>query len=150
MDINLKNVFFWAVMVVTALLIWSVVKSSNPQPILNLSSTDFARQIAQDNVREVTIAAPGKDGILSAHGVLKKGNTAFRTAAPVKDEDWLGALTEKNVRITFGSTEPTGWMAWLSNGLPMVLIVGFWIYIMSSRQKSAQQKLPSHPMSDAS
>jgi cell division protease FtsH len=150
MKAPLKNVIFWTVMAVTALLIWSVVKSSTSRPIRNLSFTEFSHEIAHDNVREVTIKASGNAGIFSVQGVLKKDNGAFKTAAPANDADWLKALTDKNVNITFDPSEPNSWQTWLTNGMPLVLILGLWIFIMRSMQKRSRQMLEPRPMSDAS
>jgi ATP-dependent Zn protease len=146
----IRNIIFWAVMLVTALLIWAVVKSSSGNPIRNLSFTDFSHEIAHDNVREVTITAPGNPGIFSVFGVLKKDNAAFRTAAPAYDADWLKALTEKNVNITFDPSEPNGWVTWLASLLPLILTLGLWIYIMRTMQRGWRQKLQSPPLPDGS
>lgn len=101
-------------------------------------------------MREVLITAPGNAGIFSVQGVLKKGCVAFKTAAPAYDADWLKALTEKNVNITFDPSEPNAWLNWIANGLPLILILGLWIFIMRRMDKSARQKLQSPPMPGAS
>ncbi len=150
MQTQTKNIIFWTVMAVTALLVWSLVKSGNSNPIRNLSFTEFSHEIAQDNVRDVTITAPGNAGIFSVQGVLKKGYVAFKTAAPAYDADWLKALNEKNVNITFDPAEPNTWLNWIANGLPLVLILGLWIFIMRKMDKSTRQKLQSPPMPGAS
>lgn len=82
--------------------------------------------------------------------MLKKGYVAFKTAAPAYDADWLKALNEKNVNITFDPAEPNTWLNWIANGLPLVLILGLWIFIMRKMDKSTRQKLQSPPMPGAS
>ncbi len=145
MNHALRNVFFWGITAVTFLLIWAVVRSSTRPRILDLSSEEFSREIAQDDVREVTMSAPGSNGIFNARGILKKGNMAFRTTAAAKYEDWLKALTDKNVKIAFESSQPTGWMTWLSNIFPVVLILGLWIFIMRSRKGSQEGQRVDSP-----
>jgi ATP-dependent Zn protease len=135
MSTSTKKIIFWVAMAGTALLIWAVVRSSSSQPIVDLTFAQFSREIAQDNVREVTIEAPGNAAIFSVQGMLKKENTAFKTAAPASCGDWLKALTEKNVSITFNPTESGGWISWLANGLPMVLIFALWIFITRKMPK---------------
>ena len=147
MNHALRNVFFWGITAVTFLLIWAVVESSTRPRILDLSSEEFSREIAQDDVREVTMVAPGSNGIFNAHGVLKKGNMAFKTAAPAKYEDWLKALTEKNVKIIFESPQPTSWMTWLSNAFPVILILGLWTFIMRSRKGNQEGQRIDSPRS---
>jgi cell division protease FtsH len=128
-------------MAVAALLIWSVVKSS-PSPskeILNLTFSQFTHEIAQDNVLEVTIASSENAGIFSVQGVLRKGNKAFKTAAPASYTDWLKALAEKNASITFDDSPHTSWMTWVANGMPLILILGLWFFIMRQMQKGKRQ-----------
>jgi cell division protease FtsH len=133
-----KNVIFWVLLAVSAYLIWAVLKSTD-QPISNLTFTQFTQEIAQDNVREVTVSGSDNARIFDVRGVLKKGNVRFKTAAPVNYVDWLKALDEKNVSITFDPGEHNAWMTWLANGLPMILILGLWIFIMRKMQKDGQR-----------
>jgi ATP-dependent Zn protease len=127
------------------LLIWAAIKSSTASPMRNLSSEEFSHEIAQDDVREITMSAPGSNGIFNAHGILKKSNMAFKTTAAAKYEDWLKALTDKNVKIAFESSQPTSWMTWLSNIFPVVLILGLWILIMRSRKGSQEGQRVDSP-----
>ena len=68
MNSAVKNIIFWVVMAVTALLIWAVVKSSTGERTRNLTFTEFVNEVGKDNVREVTIL--GTD----VSGSLKKDN----------------------------------------------------------------------------
>ncbi len=72
---------------------------------------------------------------------------AFKTTAPAKYEDWLKALTEKNVKITFESTQPTSWMTWLSNGVPVILIVGGTLSCARSAKGGQDQQYPPESLS---
>ena len=136
-----KNIIFWLIMALTALLIWAVVKSSTGQPILTLTFTQFSREIAADNVRAVTIAGSETAGIFRVRGVLKKENSAFETAAPENYSAWIKVLTEKDVSITFDVSEHNLWLGWLANLLPTILIVGLWIYFIRVMKKGWQGKL---------
>ena len=67
MNSAVKNIVFWVVMAVTALLIWAVVKGSAGGSIQELTFTSFVNEINRDNVRDVQIT--GTD----VSGTLKKG-----------------------------------------------------------------------------
>ena len=56
MNSAVKNIVFWVVMVVTALLIWAVVKSSTGERVRDLTFTEFVNEVNKDNVRDVTIS----------------------------------------------------------------------------------------------
>jgi len=147
MNSAIKNVIFWAVMAVTAILIWAVAKSSTNQPVLRFSFAQFLHEVAQDNVREVTITAPGNGAISRVQGVLRKDSLHFETAASSYDTGWLKALTDKNAGITFVPEESAGWETWLANGLPIILILLLWIYIMRRMEKRGRQDTQSPPAS---
>ena len=55
MNSAVKNIIFWVVMAVTALLIWAVVKSSTGEHVQDLTFTGFMTEVSKDNVRDVTI-----------------------------------------------------------------------------------------------
>jgi hypothetical protein len=49
-----KNIIFWVVMAVTALLIWAVVKSSTSERVTELTFSAFMDDVNKDNVKTVT------------------------------------------------------------------------------------------------
>jgi len=57
-----KNIVFWVVMAVTALLIYMVVKSSTAGGITDLSFTAFVDDINKDNVQDVQVAGTDVTG----------------------------------------------------------------------------------------
>jgi cell division protease FtsH len=141
----MKKLLFWLVMAVTALLVWAVVKSSTGEQIRTLTFTQFSQEIARDNVRDVTVLGSEIAGIFSVRGVLMKGGIPFRTGAPANYTDWIKALSEKNVSVTFDVQEHSGWLRWLANGLPMLFLLGLLIYFMRVMQKGARGRWPSPP-----
>jgi cell division protease FtsH len=140
---SIKNVVFWAVAAGAAFAIWSVVKSSPGGQVITLTFTQFSQEIDHGNVREVTITGSDFAGIFRVRGVLKQGNASFKTAAPANYTDWLKALSEKNVTIVFDDSGRTGWMTWTLNALPMVLLLGLWIFFMRQMNRAGRQKTPA-------
>ncbi len=94
MNSAVKNIIFWVVMAVTALLIWAVVRSSTGERINDYTFTQFVNQVDGGNVQEVTIA--GSD----VTGVLKKDNAKFKTTIPSNYPDLYKNLISKDVRVT--------------------------------------------------
>ena len=76
MNSAVKNIVFWVVMAVTALLIWAVVKSSTAGSIQELTFTSFVNEINRDNVRDVQIT--GSD----VSGTLKKDSASSKPPFP--------------------------------------------------------------------
>jgi len=130
-----KNIIFWVVMAVTALLIWAVVKSSTGERVQDLTFTQFTNEVNKDNVRDVTIA--GTD----VTGTFKKDNSHFKATIPSNYPDLYKALQDKNVNVTIKDNSGTSWTTWLANGLPLILILGLWIFIMRQMQSGGNKAL---------
>ena len=135
MNSAVKNIIFWVVMVVTALLIWAVVRSSTGEHISNYTFTEFVNQVDGGNVQEVTIS--GTD----VTGVLKKDNSKFKTTIPANYPDLYKDLLSKNVKVTVKSDSGSSWMTWLANGLPLILLIGLWIFFMRQMQSGGNKAL---------
>ena len=135
MNSAVKNIVFWVVMVVTALLIWAVVKSSTGERVRDLTFTEFVNEVNKDNVREVTIAGS------EVSGALKKDNTKFHTTIPVNYPDLYKTLAEKQVNVIIKDNSSGSWMTWVVNALPMILLLGLWIFFMRQMQSGGNKAL---------
>ena len=135
MNSAVKNIIFWVVMAVTALLIWAVVKSSTGERVRDLTFTEFTTEVGKDNVHDVTIS--GTD----VTGTFKKDNSHFRTTIPSNYPDLYKTLQDKNVNTIIKDSSGGSWMTWLANGLPLILILGLWIFIMRQMQSGGNKAL---------
>ncbi len=135
MNSAVKNIIFWLVMAVTALLIWAVVKSSTGERVKEFSFTDFANEVARENVREVTIVGT------EATGTLKKDGSKFKTTIPANYPDLYKSLQEKNVNVTLKDSSGGSWMTWVANALPMILLLGLWVFFMRQMQSGGNKAL---------
>jgi cell division protease FtsH len=130
-----KNIIFWVVMAVTALLIWAVVKSSTGKQVRDLTFSEFTTEVSKDNIHDVTIT--GTD----VTGTFKKDNSNFRTTIPANYPDLYKALQEKGVNTTIKDNSGSPWMTWVVNGFPILLILGLWIFIMRQMQSGGNKAL---------
>ncbi|HZP02206.1 MAG TPA: ATP-dependent zinc metalloprotease FtsH [Terriglobia bacterium] len=134
MNSAVRNIVFWIVMAVTALLIWAVVRNPGEKS-QDFTFTDFINQVNRDNVKDVQIT--GTD----VTGTLKKENTKFKTTIPANFPDLYKTLTEKNVSVVIKDNSGGSWMTWLANGLPMLLLLGLWIFFMRQMQSGGNKAL---------
>jgi cell division protease FtsH len=132
-----KNIIFWVVMAVTALLIWAVVKSSTGSQVRDLTFTEFTNEVSKDNIRDVTINSAGGD----ATGTFKKDSSHFTTTVPSNYPDLYKSLQEKGVNVKIKDSSGSSWMTWLANGIPLILILGIWIFIMRQMQSGGNKAL---------
>ncbi len=135
MNSAVKNIIFWVVMAVTALLIWAVVRNSTGDHVRDLTFTEFMTEVNKDSVHDVTIS--GTD----VTGSFKKDNSHFKSTIPANYPDLYKSLQEKGVNTTIKDTSGSTWMTWLANGLPMLLILGLWIFIMRQMQSGGNKAL---------
>ena len=101
----------------------------------DLTFTEFTTEVNKDNIRDVTIT--GTD----VTGTFKKDNSHFRTTIPANYPDLYKTLQDKNVNTIIKDNSGGSWMTWLANGLPLILILGLWIFIMRQMQSGGNKAL---------
>ena len=124
---GLKNVLLYLLIIVAAVAaINSFSEGSKSKS--EITYTSFLQEVQRKNVESVTIT-----GDHSITGKLKTG-TEFTTYAP-SDESIYNKLAEGGVDVTAQPPEqPAWWISLLSSALPIVLIIGFWFFMMQSTQ----------------
>ena len=135
MNTAVRNIIFWVVMAALALLIWALVRSNTGERVKDLTFTEFTTEVGKDNVQEVTIL--GTD----VTGTFKKDNAKFKTTIPANYPDLYKSLQEKNVNITVKDASGSSWMTWVANGLPLLLLLGLWIFFMRQMQTGGNKAL---------
>jgi cell division protease FtsH len=130
-----KNIIFWVLMVVLTLLVWAVVRNASAERPLDLTFSDFVNDVNTDLVGEVTIS--GTD----VQGKLRKNNAPFKTTIPANYPDLYKSLTEKNVKVTIKDNSGGSVISWVMNGLPLLLLLGLWIFFMRQMQSGGNKAL---------
>jgi cell division protease FtsH len=129
-----KNIIFWVLMVALTLVIWAVVRSnSGPHPAQPTFS-DFMDSVNKDAVQEVTITGTDVTG-------TKKDGTKFKTTIPANYPDLYKILQDKNVKTTIKDDSNSNWVTWVANGLPLILLLGLWIFFMRQMQSGGNKAL---------
>jgi len=90
-----------------------------------LSYSEFLTMVERGNVVQVTIQGENISG-LSNQG-------PFKTYAP-KDPELIKLLRSKEVRITAKPEEDSNWFQVLLSWVPMLLLIGVWIFFMRQMQ----------------
>ncbi len=135
MNTLVRNIIFWVLMIVFALVIWKGVISTAGGAVRDLTFTDFTNEVAKDNVRDVEI--DGTDAV----GSLKKENAKFRTTIPSNYPDLFKTLQEKNVNVKIKNTSGNSWVSMLVQVLPILILVGIWIFFMRQMQTGGNKAL---------
>ena len=134
----MKAVVFWLVILVSAFLLWQVVKSGpNRQATPEISYSEFLSQVEAGNVTRVTISG------FEVTGAYRDGSS-FHVNGPSSQEQMLTVLRQKNVEIRF---TPTGSNSsatqLLGTWAPLILLAALWFFMI----RQMKSKRPSTPTS---
>ncbi|MFY9675374.1 MAG: ATP-dependent metallopeptidase FtsH/Yme1/Tma family protein [Terriglobales bacterium] len=140
MNRTIKAVIFWAVILVSAVLLWQTVRSgSNPSAgqVPEISYTAFLAQVSEGHVRSVTIAG----NVVRA---LDDKGANFRVVVPSNQTAMMDALQQHGVEIWFRETAEGNWPAWVLNLAPLILLGALWFFMIRQMRMRGkiQQDMP--------
>jgi len=126
MNTFLRNIGIWLVIGLVMLMLFNLVgpRKSNERGI---SFSEFISQIESGSVLEVTIRGSQIHGVSDTNG-------SFQTQVP-NYPALFKILDSHQVRVKVEPTDETNlFMAILSSWLPMILIIGIWLFFMRQVQ----------------
>ncbi|MBN8548041.1 MAG: ATP-dependent zinc metalloprotease FtsH [Deltaproteobacteria bacterium] len=125
-----RNALFWLILILLFMTLYGVVKRGN-DPQRELSYSDFLQEVEKKNVRSVRIEGS------TIVGELLKQSEPFRTTAP-KHEGLYDLLLKNNVEMYVKEPNDQPWyFVLLINALPMLLLIGIWLFFMRQVQIGA-------------
>ncbi len=138
MNSTVKSVVLWVVLIAAALVLWQMVKmggSSAREQQINF--TEFVNDAQSGNVASVTIS--GQD----VHGKMRSPKDAgFHTIIPANYPDLYKTLQDKGVAVNIKDQSSNGWISdFLFDGLPILLILALWIFMMRQMQTGGNKAL---------
>ena len=137
MNSTLKSLLFWIVLIGVGIMIWSFSAGWQRQPA-PISFTDFLQEVKEGQVHSVVITGNQITG--KRNGV--PGNAAeFRTYAPAQYEKLANELDLKGVKIEAKPETTSPWANVLYSWAPILLMIGFWIFIMRQMQSGGNKAL---------
>ncbi|MBN1103522.1 MAG: ATP-dependent zinc metalloprotease FtsH [Deltaproteobacteria bacterium] len=119
-----KNLALWLVISLIMILLFQVFKQPERGSQV-LSYSDFLSMVDSGGVVQVTIQGDHISGI-SSQG-------PFRTFAP-KDPEMIKLLRSKGVKIAAKPQEDSSWFQVFLSWVPMLLLIGVWIFFMRQMQ----------------
>jgi cell division protease FtsH len=121
-----KNIALWLVISLVFVMIYHLFNQPKTAQ-MDVIYSDFLSYVDKSQVTEVTIQGDNISGRLST-------GKAFKTYAP-KDAGVITLLKEKGVRISAKPLDDSPWyMTVLVSWLPMLLLIGVWIFFMRQMQ----------------
>jgi cell division protease FtsH len=121
-----KNIALWLVISLVFVMIYHLFNQPKTAQ-MDVIYSDFLSYVDKSQVTEVTIQGESITGRLST-------GKAFKTYAP-KDAGAIALLKERGVRISAKPLDDSPWyMTVLVSWLPMLLLIGVWIFFMRQMQ----------------
>ncbi|MBU4120418.1 MAG: ATP-dependent zinc metalloprotease FtsH [Proteobacteria bacterium] len=121
-----KNIALWLVISLVFVMIYHLFNQPKIAQ-MDIIYSDFLSYVDKTQVTEVTIQGDNISGRLTS-------GKAFKTYAP-KDASVVALLKEKGVRISAKPADDSPWyMTVLVSWLPMLLLIGVWIFFMRQMQ----------------
>jgi cell division protease FtsH len=132
---TVKTVGFWVVIVLSAFLLWQVVKAGTSGPKdKEVNFSQFLADVDQGKVKEVTVTSQEVRGKYT-------DNSPFHTTAPVSDPDMIKNLRDKGVEMNFRDINAGGWPTWLLNFAPLILLAALWFFMIRQMQTGGNKAL---------
>ena len=135
MNSTLKSLLFWMVLVVVGVLIWNFSTNfqGKDQPV---SFSHFISMVDAGEVESVTIKGNEITGVAKT-----SPNERFRTYAPTQYEGLGNKLLERNVHLKADPESASPWATLLYAWAPILLMIGFWVFIMRQMQSGGNKAL---------
>jgi len=138
MNSTLKSLLFWMVLVVVGALIWHFSASMQAGE-QELAYTRFMEKVTAGDVADATFAGNEITGTMKAGGEL--AGTRYRTYAPTVSDELVAKLTDSGVTVSARAETAGAWTTFLIGWAPLVLMIGFWIFIMRQMQSGGNKAL---------
>lgn len=126
---NGKNIAFWVVLFVLVIALFNLFEGSSTSTRAGMQPySTFVDSVEAGRVSSVTI-----DGERVTY-LMGEGGTEFRTIRPVDDSELFAQLRENDVAIEAEAQQQTGLLAMIGPFLPILLLIGVWIFFMNRMQ----------------
>ena len=134
MSSNVKTAVFWVVIICAVVLVYMAVKTGRGAPPKNLSVSEFVALIQDGKIKQADITSTEVQG-------QEVDGTAFHTVIPPNYPDLWKLLNDKSVKWNYKDSTGSGWIGILFNAIPILILLGLWIFMMRQMQSGGNKAL---------
>jgi len=137
-----KTILFWLSIVLLGVMLWRLVSANGQAQREDTPSySEFMVHVDQGDVKEVTMyLAPNSYELQGEYA--KPANKKFRTTIFKEDAPNLtNKLRDKQVAVNVKEVRSGDWLIILLNALPLLLLVGFCLFLMRQMQAGGNKAL---------
>ncbi len=131
MNPNLRNFALWAIIALLLIALFTMFQSAPAQTgSREIPYSQFLRDADASRIRDVVITGHRITGSYTENGAT------FQTYAPGIDDQLVDRLQAKNTVVTVRPENDgsSGFLSYLGTLLPMILILGVWLFFMRQMQ----------------
>jgi len=131
---TMRSLVFWMVMAVLAVTVWSFsTKLQTGAKVLTFNQ--FVKAVEDGHVAQVSMVGS------EITGETTQGEK-FRSSAPPQYQGLFDKLLQNNkIEITYRDATTSPWTLMLSTWAPILLMIGFWVFIMRQMQSGGNKAL---------
>jgi cell division protease FtsH len=133
---NLKNILVWLAVVVMLVLLWQLFYNIRDVNIEEKDFTSFYQDVSAKKIKSVKIMGEDLEG-------EDLGGKKFKTTIP-PEASWnlFQDLKNNGVYVKFEKSSNSSLLSiFLSSWLPLILLIGFWIFLMRQMQSGGNKAL---------
>jgi cell division protease FtsH len=134
MNSNVKTAVFWIVILCAVVLVWMAVRTGRGPTPRNLAVSEFVSLVQDGKVKDVNITGSDVQG-------TQVDNQTFHTEIPPNDPEIWKILREKGVKYNWKESAGNGWIGILFNAIPILILLGLWIFMMRQMQSGGNKAL---------
>jgi 2-C-methyl-D-erythritol 2,4-cyclodiphosphate synthase len=138
---TVKTILFWMSIILLGIMLWKLVSSNGTSSRANeISYNEFMSKVEAGEIKEVTMYLGQTSYELWGRDVrADRGfhTTLFKEAASGATE----LLRQKGVQVRVKEVRSADWVPFLLNGLPLLLLVGFCLFLMRRMKRGGQRAL---------
>ena len=146
MNTTAKNVFLWIVIIVAVVVLWNFLNTVRSGNVDEVNYSEFTSMVKNEKIRSyptspVTLTGNEVEGqyLDSATDTERK----FRVIIPKGSEETIAnTLNEKDIIVKVNDDDQSSFIYMLlTSWFPIILFVGFWIFLMRQMQSGGNKAL---------
>lgn len=134
MSSNVKTAVFWVVIICAVVLVYMAVKTGRGPTPQNLNASQFVTAIQDGKIKDANITSTDVQGTLT-------DGRPFHTVIPPNYPDIYKLMQEKNISYSWKDATGSGWIGMLLNAVPILILLGLWIFMMRQMQSGGNKAL---------
>jgi len=133
---NIKNILVWLAVAVSLVVLWQIFYNIRDVNIEDKDFSSFYQDMSQKKIKSVKIVGEELEG-------EDQGGRKFKTTIPAEGS-WAVAneLRQNGVTVKIEKAANSSLLSiFLSSWLPLILLIGFWIFLMRQMQSGGNKAL---------